>query len=147
MPRSNENGRSIGYLYFSRRRKRRRTKQHRFARGRRKPHPAGCTKLVSSHNKNSTRKLKDNRNLTFYSQNIAGLSAQSREEAINLMEDQEIHVTCLQETWTGVSPEETEFEDRHDGFLFLLKGNKKTRRAGTDVVSVSSSAPWQEVPG
>ena len=32
----------------------------------------------------------------------------------------------LQETWTGVTPEESEFEDRHNGFLFLLQGNKKS---------------------
>ena len=61
----------------------------------------------------------------FYSQNVAGLSAQSREESINLMEKYDVTVTCLQETWTGTTQKDSEFEDRRNGFLFLLKGNEK----------------------
>ena len=41
------------------------------------------------------------------------------------METEQITVTSIQETWTGITTEECEFENKHDGFLFLLKGNKK----------------------
>ena len=125
MTRTNKSGRSIGYSYFLRRRVRRRKRHHRLGRGRRKHHPARHAKLVPSHDANSTNKPKENKILLFYSQNVAGLSAQSREESINLMEKYNVTVTCLQETWTGTTQKDSEFEDRRNGFLFLLKGNEK----------------------
>ena len=78
-------------------------------------------------------KPKERNNLLFYSQNIAGLSDQSREEAIHMMTRNDVCLMLLQETWTGISPEESEFEDRHNGFLFLLRGNKnlKAKRVET----------------
>ena len=32
----------------------------------------------------------------------------------------------IQEAWTGTSPNEYRFENRKNGYLFLLRGNKKT---------------------
>jgi len=125
MTRTNKSGRSIGYSYFLRRRRIRRIRQHRLGRGRHKHHTARHAKLVPSHDANSTNKPTDFKNLLFYSQNIAGLSDQSREEAILLMKKNDVTVTCLQETWTGVTQAESEFENRKNGFLFLLKGNMK----------------------
>ena len=41
------------------------------------------------------------------------------------MDKHKICLMLLQETWTGTSSEECEFEDRHNGYLVLLQGNKK----------------------
>lgn len=57
-------------------------------------------KVVHHRLNNSTTKP-PKKSLLFDSQNIAGLSAQSRKEAINLMDLHDIKVTCIQETWTG----------------------------------------------
>ena len=43
------------------------------------------------------------------------------------MEAHSICIMLLQETWTGTSPDKREFEDKHDGNLFLLHGNKKPK--------------------
>ena len=122
---ANSNKKLTGLRYFLQRTKARRTRQHLLGRGRRKHHTARHVKLVPSHDTNSTPKPTDFKNLLFYSQNIAGLSDQSREEAILLMKKNDVTVTCLQETWTGVTQAESEFENRKNGFLFLLKGNMK----------------------
>ena len=87
----------------------------------------------------STLKPKELNNLLFYLQNIAGLSDQSHEEAIYLVEKDKVCLMFLQETWTSTSPDEYEFEDRHNGYLFLLWGIKsqKGREVETNVVLVS----------
>ena len=41
------------------------------------------------------------------------------------MAENRIIATYLQEAWIGDAPDNYEFEDRHNGLLFLLQGNKK----------------------
>ena len=61
------------------------------------------------------------------------------------MVENKIIATYLQETWSDDVPDNCEFEYRYSGYLFLLQEirNHKTR---TDVVLVSSSAHWPNVP-
>ena len=49
---------------------------------------------------------------------------------------EEITVTFVQETWTGITKEECGFENKHNRLLFLLKGNKNqlTKKVETIVV-------------
>ena len=42
-----------------------------------------------------------------------------------MMEKHNVCLMLLQETWTGTSSRESEFEGKPNGYLFLLKGNKK----------------------
>ena len=41
------------------------------------------------------------------------------------MDKHKVSLMLIQETWTGTSPNECEFENRKNGYLFLLRGNKK----------------------
>ena len=125
MKTSDKISRTIGYSCFLKRRIRRRSRQLLLGRGRRKHHIARHTKVVPSCDSTSTTKPKDFKNLLFFSQNISGLSDQTREEALHMMEKHNVCLMLLQETWTGTSPRESEFEDKPNGYLFLLKGNKK----------------------
>ena len=41
------------------------------------------------------------------------------------MDKHKVSLMLIQDTWTGTSPNECDFENRKNGYLFLLRGNKK----------------------
>ena len=118
---------TVGHSYFLQWQEKRQLKLQQTSKSnqrRRKTYEAHRAGLVPPCADTSTQNPKENNILLIYYQNIAGLSDQSWEEAINLMAETKIIATCLQENWTGDTLDNCGLEDRYNGFLFLLQENK-----------------------